>query len=131
MFPLLHATTTNIFLRQLQALVTPGTQIADDLVDAWIWWFNTHQPDQGGVWVPHLGLAHTLIAPATDPRSAPSTGGREWAAPSPRAETLRIPPYEGFAESESRTAGDRGRNLTSMTGGVPRDGTRSASAART
>ena len=39
--PLPHAATTEIFVLQLQALVMPGTQIADDLVDAWIWWFNT------------------------------------------------------------------------------------------
>ena len=96
--PLLHAVTTNIFVRQLQVLVTPGTQITDDLVDAWIWWFNTHQPVRGGVWVPHLGWAHTLIAPATDPRPAPSTRGQERAAPPPRAETLHIPLYEGLAE---------------------------------
>ena len=37
--------------------------------------FNTHQQDQGGIWVPHLGWAQTLIAPPTDPRSALSTGG--------------------------------------------------------
>ena len=65
--PLPHAPTTQIFVRQLQALVTPGTQISDDLIEAWIWWFNTHQPAQGGVWVPHLGWVHTLIAPPTDP----------------------------------------------------------------
>ena len=112
--PLPHAATTKIFVRQLQVLVTPGTQMADDLVDAWICWFDTHQPAQGGVWVPHLGWAHTLIAPPTDPRPAPSTGGGEQAAPPPRAETLRIPPYEGLAEWESGTARDRGRNLTSM-----------------
>ena len=35
--PLPHATTTQIFVRQLQALVTPGTQLSDDLVEAWIW----------------------------------------------------------------------------------------------
>ena len=112
--PLPHAAATQIFVRQLQALVTPGTQITDNLVDTWIWWFNTHQPDQGGVWVPHLGWTHTLIAPPTDPRPAPSTGGRERAAPPPRAKTLRIPPYEGLAEWEGRTARDRGRNLRSM-----------------
>ena len=112
--PVPHAATTEIFVRQLQALVTPGTQITDDLVDAWIWWFNTHQPDQGGIWIPHLGWAHTLIAPPTDPQTAPSTGGRERAAPTPRPETLLIPRYEGLAEWESRTARDRGRNLTSM-----------------
>ena len=50
-----HAATTDIFVRQLQALFTAGMQIADDLVDTWIWWFNANQPDQGGVWVPHLG----------------------------------------------------------------------------
>ena len=88
--PLPHAATTELFLRQLQALVTPGTQITDDPVDTWIWWFDTHQPDKGGVWVPHLGWAHTLIAPPTDPRPGPSTGGRERAAPPPRAETLHI-----------------------------------------
>ena len=114
MVPLPHTATTEIFVRQLQALVTPVTQIADDLVDASIWWFNTHYRDQGGVWVPHLRWAHTVIAPPTDPRPAPSTGGRERAAPLPRAETLRTPPYEGLAEWESRTARDRGRNLTSM-----------------
>ena len=53
--PLPHAATTEIFVRQFLALVTPGTQIPDDLVDAWIWWFNTHQPDQGGIGVPHVG----------------------------------------------------------------------------
>ena len=51
--PLPHAATVQIFVRQLKALVTPGTQITDNLVDAWIWWFNTHQPDQGGIWVGH------------------------------------------------------------------------------
>ena len=50
-----HAAATEIFVLQLQALVTPRMQIADDLVDAWIWWFNANRPDQGGVWVPHLG----------------------------------------------------------------------------
>ena len=94
MVPLLHAATTDIFVRQLQALVTPGMQIADDLVDAWIWWFNANHPDQGGVLVPHLGWAHTLIAPPTNPRQAPSTGSRERAALQPRANTLKIPPDE-------------------------------------
>ena len=65
--PLPHAASTDISVRQLQALVIPGMQIADDLADAWIWWFNINQPDQGGVWVPHMGWAHTLIAPPTDP----------------------------------------------------------------
>ena len=112
--PLPHAVKTEVLVRQLQALVTPGEQVSDDLVEAWIWWFNTHQPAQGGVWVPHLGWVHTLIAPPTDPRPAPSTGGRERAAPPPRPETLRIPPYEGLAAWESGTARDRGRNLTSL-----------------
>ena len=94
--PLPHASTTKVFVRQLQALVTPGTQITDNLVDAWIWWFNTGQPDEGGIWVPHLGWAHTLIAPPRDPRPARSTGGWERAAPPPRAKTLHIPPYEGL-----------------------------------
>ena len=94
--PLPHAPTTQIFVRQLQALVTPGTQVSDDLIEAWIWWFNTHQPAQGGVWVPNLGWVHTLIAPPTDPRPAPTTGGRERAAPPPRPDNLRIPPHEGL-----------------------------------
>ena len=38
--PLPHAASTDIAVWQLQALVNPGMQIADDLVDAWIWWFN-------------------------------------------------------------------------------------------
>ena len=53
--PLPNTATTGIFGRQCEALVTPWKQIADDLFDVWIWWFNTHQPDQGGVWVPHPG----------------------------------------------------------------------------
>ena len=115
MDPLPHAATPEIFVRQLQALVTPRTHISDDLVEAWIWWFKAHQPAQGGVWVPHLGWAHMLIASPTDPRPAPSTGGREGAAPPPRAETLSIPPYEVLAEWESKTGPDRGRNLTNVT----------------
>ena len=95
--PLPHAATTEIFVLQVQALVTPGAQVSDDLVEAWIWWFNTHQPARGGVWVPHLGWVHMLIAPPTDPRPASSTGGRERAAPPTRPETLRIPPYKGLA----------------------------------
>ena len=47
--PLPHTATTDIFVWQRQALVTPGMQIADDLVDTWIWWFNANQPDQGRV----------------------------------------------------------------------------------
>ena len=117
--PLPHAATTEIFVRQLQALVTPGAQVSDDLVEAWIWWFNTHQPAQGGVWVPHLGWVHTLIAPPTDPRPAPSTGGWERAAPPLRPETLRIPPHEGLAATESENARDRGRNLTSLAARYP------------
>ena len=42
-----HAGTTEIFVRQLEALVTPGAQVSDDLVEAWIWWFNTHERAQG------------------------------------------------------------------------------------
>ena len=33
--PLPHAATTEIFVRQLQAPVTPGAQVSDDLVEAW------------------------------------------------------------------------------------------------
>ena len=80
----------------------------------WIWWFNTHQPDQGGIWVPHLGWAQMLIAPSTDPRPAPSTWGRERAAPPPRAKTLNVTPYKDVAEWKSRTARDRRRRLKSM-----------------
>ena len=112
--PLPHAASTDISVRQLQGLVTPEMQIADDLVDAWIWWFNTNQPDQRDVWIPHLGPAHTLILPPTDTRPAPSTGGQERAAPQPRANALNIPPYNGLVEWESRTAPDRGRNLRDL-----------------
>ena len=114
-----HAPTTEIFVPQLQALVTPRTRISHDLVEAWIWRFNTHQQAQGGVWVPQLGWAHMIIAPPTDPRPAPSTGSQERAAPQPRPETLRIPLYEGLAAWESSTARDRGRNLTYMTERYP------------
>ena len=117
--PLPHAATTEIFVRQLQALVTPEAQVSDDLVEAWIWWFNTHQPAQGGVWVPHLGWVHTLIAPPTDPRPAPSTGGRERAAAPPRPDNLCIPPHEGLAAWESGTARSRGHNLTSLAARYP------------
>ena len=117
--PLPHAETTRIFVRQLQALVTPGAQVSDNLIEAWIWWFNTHEPAQGGVWVPHLGWIHTVIAPPTDPRPAPSTGGRERVAPPPRPETLHIPPYEGLAAWKSGTARSRGHNLTSLAARYP------------
>ena len=117
--PLPHAPTTQIFVRQLQALVTPGTQVSDDLIEAWIWWFNTQQPAQGGVWVPHLGCVHTLIAPPTDPRPAPTTGGREPAAPPPRPDNLRIPPHEGLEAWKSGTARSRGHNLTNLTAHYP------------
>ena len=109
-----HAATTEILVPHLQALVTSGAQVSDDLVEAWIWSFNTHQPAQGGVWVPHLGWVHTLIAPPTDPRSAPSTRGREQADLPPRPEPLRIRPHLGLAAWESGTARHRGRNLTSL-----------------
>ena len=112
--PLPHAATTEPFVRQLQALVTPGAQVSDNLVEAWIWWFNTHQPAQGGMWIPNLGSVHTLIALPTDPRPVPSTGGRERAAPPPRPENLCIPPHKGLAAWESGTACGRGRNLTSL-----------------
>ena len=131
MVPLPHAATTEIFVRQFQALVSPVAQVSDDLVEAWIWWFNTHEPAQGGVWVPHLGWVHTLIAPRTDPRPASSTGGRERAAPPPRPETLRIPPYEGLAAWESRTACDRGRNLRSLAARYPETARAAPIAART
>ena len=121
-FPLPHAATTRIFVQQLQALVTPGAQVSDILVEAWIWLFNTHQPAQGGVWVPHLGWVHTLIAPPTDPRPAPSTGCWERVASPPRPETLRIPPYEGLAAWEGWTARSRGHNLTSLAARYPEMG---------
>ena len=117
--PLPHAATTEIFVRQLQALFTPGAQFSDDLVEAWIWWFNTHQPAQGGVWVPHLGWVHTLIALPTEPRPAPSTGGQERAAPPPRPDNFRIPPHEGLAAWESGTARSRGHNLRSLAARYP------------
>ena len=119
MVPLPQTATTEGFVRQLQALVTPGTQVSDNLVEAWIWCFNAHQPARGGVWVPHLGWVHTLIAPPTDPRPAPSTGGREQAAPPLRPETLRTPPQRGLAAWKSGTAHDRGRSLMSLAAGYP------------
>ena len=103
--PLPHAASTDISVRQLQALVNP-MQIADDLVDAWMWWINFNQPDQGGVWVPHLGWAHKLIAPPTEPRPAPSTEGQGRAAPKRGANALNIPTYNRLADWESRTAPD-------------------------
>ena len=124
---LLDAAATDTSVWQLQALVTPGMQIADDLVDAWMWWFNTNQPDQGGVWVPHLVWGHTLIAPPTDPRPAPSTGGQHQAAPQSRANALNIPPYKDLAERESRTAPGWGRNLSELVEGYP-SGTEAARA---
>ena len=85
-------------MRQLRVLLSPGMQIADNLVDAWIWWFNANRPDQGGVLVLHLGWAHTLIAPPADTGPMPSKGGRERAAPQPGANTLSFPPYKDLAE---------------------------------
>ena len=70
-------------------------------------------------WVAHLGWVHTLIALPKDPRPAPSTRGKERAAPPPRPETLRIPPYEGMAAWESRTARRWGHNLRSLAACYP------------
>ena len=104
--------------RQLKSLCD-RTQVSDDLIEAWIWWFKTHQPAQGGVWVPHLGWVHTLIAPPTDPRTAPTTGGRERAAPPPRPDNLCFPPHEGLEAWESGNARSRGHNLTNLTAHYP------------
>ena len=54
-----------------------------------------------------------------DPRPAPSTGGRERAAPPPRTEPFRIPLHEGLASRGSGTARDRGCNLTSLAARYP------------
>ena len=81
----------------------------------WIWWFKCHQPHWGWVWVPHLAWTHTPIAPSTEPRPAPYTGGRIRAAPQLNAAALNIPPHGGLAYSESRTARERGQNLRTMT----------------
>ena len=102
--PLPHAASTDISVRQLQAIVTSRMQIAEDLLDVMIWWFNFNQRDQGLVWVPHLSCALTLVAPPTEPRDAPSTGGRKQAAPQPIANALNIPPYNGLADCESSRA---------------------------
>ena len=107
--PLAHAATTEILLRHLQALVTAGTQILGDLVEAWIWWFTTHQPAQGGVWVPNLGWAHTPIALPTDPRPAPSTGARK----KPPLRRDRKP-----SASQGTKAWRHGKAGQSATGGV-------------
>ena len=120
MVPLPHAATAEIFVRQLQALVSPGPQVSDDLVEAWILWFNTHQPAQGGLWVSYPGWVHTLIAPPTDPRPAPSTGGRERVAPPPRPYNLRILLHAGLAAWESRSARGRGHNLTGLAAHYPK-----------
>ena len=119
MVPLPHAATTKMFVRHLQALVTPGAQVSDNLVEAWIWCFNTHQPAQGGVCVPPLGWVHTLIALPTDARPAPSPGGRERAAPPARPDNLHIPAHEGLAAWESGTARSWGHNLTRLAARYP------------
>ena len=114
MVPLPHAASTDISVLQLRALVIPGMQIADDLVEAWIWCFNFNEPDHGGVWVSHPSPVHTLIAQQMEPRPGPSTGCLEPAAPQPRSHALNIPMCNGLADWESRTAPDRGRNLRHM-----------------
>ena len=105
---------TNICVRQLQALLIPGKRTPNDLIDLWIWSFNHQQPDQGLIWVPHPDWAHTLIAPPTDPRAAPSPGRPTRTAPQVNADALNIPPYQGLAYWESRTAPERGQNLRAM-----------------
>ena len=37
----------NIYVRQCQALLSPQERCPSGLLDAWTWWFNLHQPDQG------------------------------------------------------------------------------------
>ena len=100
---------TNICVRQLQALLNPGQRIAEELIDVW-----PGQPDQEQIWVPHLGWAHTLIAPLSEPRPAPNPGGREQAAPQLKAVALNIPPHNGLAAWESWTAQERGHNRRAM-----------------
>ena len=65
------------------------------------------------------------------PTIAPTTGGREGAAPPPRPDNLRIPPHEGLEAWESGTARSRGHNLTNLTAHYPGDDARSHPAART
>ena len=66
---------------------------------------------------PGLGThAHS----ATDgPQVAPTTEGRERAAPPPRPDNLRFPPLEGLEAWESGTARSRGHNLTNLTAHYP------------
>ena len=80
----------------------------------WISWFNYHQPDRGRICVPHLAWAHTLVAPPKGPQPAPKAQGLMRAAPQLSADSLNIPPYEGLAYSESRTARERGHGLRTM-----------------
>ena len=117
--PLPHTATTEIFVRQLEALVTRGHRSQTTLLNRGSGGSTPYKPAQGGAWVPHLGWVHTLIAPPTDPRPGPSIGGRERADPPPRPENLCILPHEGLAAWESGTARNMGRNLTSLAARYP------------
>ena len=101
----------NIFLRKLQAPLISQERTRNDLLVRPIWWFNLHQPDKGRVWVSHLAWSHTLIAPRTRPRPAPSPRGQERAPSQLTADALNIPPHNGLSAWESWTARDRGSNL--------------------
>ena len=101
---LLSHGATNMRVGQLRGLLTLGQRTPDDLIDVWIWWFKYHQADNWRIWVPHLAWAHMLIAPPTEPQPAANPGGRTQAAPQLIADALNIPPYDGLAYWESRTA---------------------------
>ena len=102
---------TNVYVRQLQTLLSPEERVPEDFVNVWMWWFNLPRPDQEGMWVPHLSWTHRVIATPTERQPVPSAGGRKRAMPLLRANALSIPPYNDLAAWESRRTPERGRNF--------------------
>ena len=130
--PLPHAASTDISLRQLQALVNPGMQSADYLVDAWIWWLNSNQPDQGGVWVLHLGWAHAHSAinrpQARAKHRGPGTGRPTTESQRPQHPTVQRPGGMGKQDGPRPGAQPQGPGGVVPTRGG--DGTRRTPATR-
>ena len=120
--PLPHAASTDISVRQPQPVVKPGMQIANNLVDAWIWWFNFNQPDQGGVWVPHLGWFHRRSlrhrrSPGTRQAPVLGTGRPTTESQRPQHPTVQFPHGLGKQDSPRQGAQPQGHGGTIPTRG--------------
>ena len=68
---------TNIYVGEVETLLSPEASISDNLVNVSVRWLNLQQPTQEQMWVTHVSQRHTLIALPAKHRLAPTAGGRE------------------------------------------------------